>query len=73
MHFGTSWLSFNLEVRCAAIFTSEPVPGKVADYLGLISPVVPSGKSADKGDVRLSFTLDTDESGWVVEKHSVRV
>ena len=49
------------------LFTSEPDPQKVRDYLPIIHPVV--GNSAAVGDVRIEY----DARGWRVKSHAVEV
>ena len=49
------------------LFTSEPNPQKVRDYLPIIHPVV--GNPAAVGDVRIEY----DAQGWQVKSHAVKV
>lgn len=49
------------------LFTSEPDPQKVRDYLPIIHPVV--GNPANVGDVRIEY----DMKEWDVKSHAVKV
>lgn len=54
------------------LFTSVPKSLKVENYRELIHAVVPPGQGSKEGDIRLSYQADGN-SGWIVERHAVKV